>query len=293
MRKSIVVVSLFTSVICADAIEKNFVDDVAKTTLMGSQKSFESGAHNLQDNEKMNSFFVAFRYNFESNSDVNIYLNGAFGLAKFENNEPMLGVLGDRSVVENKNLELGGGVRYKINSESYLAVGGGVIYSQTNAKYESNTLTSLANQTLIEQLYNTNEAYNSYTYQANMKYDYETKVKGYEPYFSAALGYYYTNIQDLDETSSSVLGHMKAGIYSPELIKVFDLPFKVELYAQETFLLGDVKESMDMTNFTQVGMAFHLYTNTLVKYVDNVYFDVNYVTGENIEGLHIGLSASF
>jgi len=293
MLKNILTLSLLSTVIYADTNQATFVNDVAKTTLMGSQKSFESGTHDLKANEEMGTLFVGFRYNFESSSDINFFLNAAAGLAKLENNSPSLGVLGDRSVIESKNLELGGGVRYKINNESYIALGAGVIYSQVDSKFEYNSLTSTANRNFIESFYNQDGGMNAYTYQANIKYDYETNIKGYEPYVTAFLGYYYTDVDGFDETSSSTISHIKVGAYSPELIKIYDLPFKVELYAQETLLMGDIEESMDTKNFTKIGVAFHLYTNTIIKHVDNLYLDLNYVTGDNIEGVHVGVSASF
>jgi|GEM_PF-1224201 len=293
MIRYIVAVSLLASSIYAQNAEQNFVNDAAKTVLMGSQKSFESGAHDLKANENMSSLYVNFRYNFESSSDINFYLGAAAGLAKLENDNPFLGELGDRAVMEALNIELSGGVRYKINDQSYISAGGGVIYSQLNPKFEITSALALSNQSLIDRLYSSGEKLDAYTYQANIKYDYESNIKGYEPYATAFLGYYYSDIDGIEETSSSTLAHIKAGIYSPELVKIYNLPFKVELYAQESFVMGDLEENMDTSNFTTIGMAFHLYTNTIAPLVDNVYFDVNYVTGDNIEGLHVGVSASF
>ncbi|MEA2028527.1 MAG: hypothetical protein U9N49_06080 [Campylobacterota bacterium] len=293
MVRYIVAVSLLASSIYAQNGEQNFVNDASKTILMGSQKSFESGAHDLKANENMKTLFVNFRYNFDSSSDINFYLGGAAGLSKLENDKPFLGELGDRVVIDALNVELSGGVRYKISNESYISAGGGVTYSQLNPKFEITSALALSNQTLIDTLYNSGGKLDAYTYQANIKYDYETNIKGYEPYATAFLGYYYTDIDGIEETSSSTLAHIKAGIYSPELIKLYNLPFKVELYAQESFIMGDLEENMDTSNFSTIGMALHLYTNTIVPLVDNVYFDVNYVTGDNIEGLHLGLSASF
>jgi len=293
MIKNILIFSLFSSTIYADILEQNFVNDIAKVVLMGSQKSFESGTHDLKSTEEMKTIFAAFRYNFESTNDFNLYLNAAGGVAKFTSSDPLVGSVGDYAKLEAINFELGGGVRYKIDSSSYIALGGGVIYSQIDPNFTYGNALTLPNRTRIDALYNSDDKLDTYTYQVNVKYDYETKVNGYEPYVSAFLGYYSSDVDGLDESSSSTLAHVKAGIYSPELVKIFNLPFKVEAYTQETFLMGDIKENMETSNITQVGMAFHLYTDTLIKYVNNVYFDVNYVTGENIEGFHVGVSAKF
>ncbi|KIM08141.1 MAG: hypothetical protein KU38_10095 [Sulfurovum sp. FS08-3] len=293
MIKKILIFSLVSSTIHADMVEQNFVNDVAKVVLMGSQKSFESGAHDLKSTEEMKTIFAAFRYNFESTDDLNIYLNAAGGVAKLTTSDPLVGNVGDYAKLEAMNFELGGGVRYKIDSSSYIAVGGGVIYSQIDPSFTYNNALTLPNRTRIDALYNSSDALDVYTYQANIKYDYETNINGYEPYVTAFLGYFSSDVDGLDERSNSTLAHIKTGIYSPELVKILNLPFKVEAYAQETFLMGDIKENMDTSNITQVGMAFHLYTDTLIKYVNNVYFDVNYVTGENIEGFHMGVSAKF
>ncbi|MBN2824922.1 MAG: hypothetical protein JXQ76_06355 [Campylobacterales bacterium] len=293
MMKNIVVLSLLSSAIYADAIEQNFVNDIAKTALMGSQKSFESGSHDLKANEEMWTLFAAFRYNFDSTNDWNFFVNAAGGVAEYKTGNPLVGNLGDCAKLEAVNIELGGGVRYKINNEMHIALGAGVLYSQIDPTFSYGNALTLPNRTRIDALYNGGDKLDSYTYQANIKYDYETNVNGYEPYVTAFLGYFSTDVDGLDATSDSTLAHIKAGVYSPELVKIFNLPFKVEAYAQETFLMGDIKENMDTSNITQIGMAFHLYTNTLIKYVDNVYFDVNYVTGDNIEGFHVGVSAKF
>ncbi|MBN2826091.1 MAG: hypothetical protein JXQ76_12245, partial [Campylobacterales bacterium] len=278
--------------IYANAIEQNFVNDIAKITLMGSQKSFESGTHDLKATEEMQTIFAAFRYNIKSTNDFNIYINAAGGIAEFTSNNPLVGNIGDRAKLEAINFELGGGVRYKINPQMHIALGGGVIYSQIDPSFEHGNLLTLPNRTQIDALYN-GDKLDAYTYQINIQYDYKSNIDGYEPYATAFLGYFSSDVDGLDATSSSIIAHIKAGVYSPELIKIFNLPFKVELYAQESFLMGDIKENMDMGSFTIIGSAFHLYTNSVISLVDNVYFDINYVTGENMQGFHIGVSAKF
>jgi len=292
MLKKLALLTLLPPMLYAN-MESDFVTDVAKTALMGSQRSFESGSHDLQAHEEMWSLFAAFRYNFDSSSDWNLFANGAVGFSSFETNNPLAGTVGDHAELDAINIEVGGGVRYKINTASYIALGGGVIYSQVEPSFSYNNAATLLNQSTIDALYNSSDTLDVYTYQVNVKYDYETQIAGYEPYVTAFMGYYYTDVDGLDETSSSTLAHIKGGVYSPELVKVFNLPFKVELYAQESFVMGDLEENMDVSNFTTVGMAFHLYTNTIVPLLDNVFFDMNYVTGDNIEGWHVGLSASF
>jgi len=247
----------------------NLVEDIASTSLMSSQKSFESGSYDLKDNSDLDDFHFSFRYNFESDSSINYFIGSSVGLNSYTN--PVTTLELDSTV-----LSIEGGGRLKLNDSSYLSIATGIIYSDI----ETNLI---ANKDL-----------DALTYQANIRYDYENSINDYDMYMTLFSGYYYTKVDDLAvDNSSSIISHIKVGGYSPELIQIYNLPFKVELYAQETFLSKDISDNLDIDNFTTVGMAFHLYTNTIVPLVDNVYLDINYVKGDNIEGLHIGLALSF
>jgi len=262
MKKIILVVLTTLSLNATD-----LVVDIAKNTLMTSQKSFESGSHDIEVDSENKALFVAFRYNLDSSSNINYFLSSSVGLSEYTNNINGLNI-------KSNVINIGGGARLKLNKSSYISLNSGITYSDISTNI-TNDLDAL-------------------TYQIDIKYDYETTINDYEAYLTLFSGYYYTKVDDLAvDNSSSILSHIKVGVYSPELIQLANLPFKVELYAQETFLGKDISDNLDMSNFTTIGMAFHLYTNTIVPLVDNIYLDINYVTGDNIDGLHISLALSF
>jgi len=260
---------LFIGLITISLSANNLVEDISSTTLISSQKSFESGSYDLKDNSDLDDFHFSFRYNFDSDSRINYFIGSSVGLSSYTN--PITKLDLDSTI-----LSIEGGGRLKLNDNSYLSLATGIIYSDIE--------TNIIGSSDLDAL----------TYQANIKYDYNSKLNNYDIYMTLFSGYYYTKVDDLAvDNSSSIISHIKVGGYSPELIEFYNLPFKVELYAKETFLSKDISDNLDVDNFTTVGMAFHLYTNTIVPLVDNVYLDINYVKGDNIEGLHIGLALSF
>jgi len=276
----------------ADNMESLFVQDISKATLMTSQKSFESGTHELKSkDDELKSLFVAFNYNFESNTNYNFFVNASGGISSYNTNNPSAGIVGDNADIDSIVAEFGGGLRYKINPESYLSLGASIIYSNFETNYLHNNDMQKDDKDVIDNLY-TNSS-DALTYKTALSYDYNKTINNYDAYLQSSLAYYNTEVDNLSETSSSVLSYLKIGAYSPELLKIANLPFKTELYLQETLLGGDISDNMDMDNFTTVGVAFHLYTNTIVPIVDNVYFDANYVTGDNIDAVHLGMSMSF
>ncbi|SHO81027.1 hypothetical protein MNB_SV-15-184 [hydrothermal vent metagenome] len=261
--KKLIFIPLITIFINAN----DLVIDIAKNTLMTSQKSFESGSHDIGDNQENKTLFVASRYNFDSSSNINYFLSGSIGVGEYTNDITSLDI---KSTV----IGIGGGVRLKLNENNYISLNSGITYSNIST--------------------NITKDLDAITYQIDMMYDYKKTINDYDIYINALSGYYSTKVDDLsDKSSDSILSHIKVGVYSPELIQIHNLPFKVELYAQETFLGKDIADNLDMNNFTTIGMAFHLYTDTIVPLVDNLYLDINYVKGDNIEGLHIGLALSF
>ena len=284
--------STITTIIQANNMESLFVQDISKSTLMTSQKSFESGTHELKNkDDEIQTLFVAFGYNFESNTNYNFFVNASVGLSSYNTNNPSAGLVGDNADIDSMVAELGGGLRYKINPESYLSIGASLIYSDFKTNYIHNNDMKKDDKKIIDNLY-TNSS-DALTYKTALSYDYNKTINNHNAYLKSSLAYYNTEVDNLFETSSSVLSYLKIGVYSPELLKILNLPFKTEVYLQETLLGGDISDNMDMDNFTTVGMAFHLYTNTIVPLVDNVYFDANYVTGDNIDAVHLGVSMSF
>ena len=293
-RYKVFFVSLSTiaTVIHANNIESLFVQDISKSTLMTSQKSFVSGTHELKnEDDEMQSLYVAFKYNFESSTDYNFFVSLSGGISSYNTDNPSVGTIGDNSDIDSLVTEFGGGLRYKLDQYSHIALGASVIYSSFEANYIHNSAISEDSKKIIDNIYNKSDK--AFTYKTELNYDYTREINNHKAYLQSSLAYFNTEVDDLSPTSSSVLSYIKVGVYSPELLKIANLPFKTEVYMQETILGGDISDNMDMTNFTTLGVAFHLYTDTIVPIVDNVYFDVNYVTGDNIDALHLGLSISF
>jgi hypothetical protein len=83
------------------------------------------------------------------------------------------------------------------------------------------------------------------------------------------------------------------GVITPPVTAIVGLPLKLEFYASEVFISGDMNEAMDTDNFFVAGTTFHLGTTTLNDWVSEVSFDVNIVRGDNLDGFNWGFGFSF
>ena len=80
---------------------------------------------------------------------------------------------------------------------------------------------------------------------------------------------------------------------TPPVTTIKGLPLKLEFYASDVILNGDMKNALDTDNFYVLGTTFHLGTATLNEYVSDVSFDINMVRGDNLDGFNFGFGFSF
>jgi len=80
---------------------------------------------------------------------------------------------------------------------------------------------------------------------------------------------------------------------TPVVTSIEGLPLKLEFYASNVFISGDMREALDTNSFYVLGTTFHLGTTTLNEWVSEVSFDVNIVRGDNLDGFNFGFGLSF
>ena len=282
---------------------KNELENVyvkAANTLLffTSENIISSGAYDFgSDDSTLKTTFFPLTHQFESDSNFyNFYVNGSIGYSKYkEKNIIFRGTL-DELKIKTYALKLGGGVRLNISQDTDMMLGGSYIYSKVNSDY--NTAQPLSSidpvDRALDYVFNSNTNFD--TLEAFTSIGYHPTINEYNPYIRGDIRYFDTKINDTFATISdttSTISKLKVGVITPPITSIGALPLKLEFYASDVFISGDMKDALDTNNFYVLGTTFHLGTTTLNKWISDVSFDVNIVRGNNIDGVNFGFGLSF
>ncbi len=183
-----------------------------------------------------------------------------------------------------------------ILEDADIMVGASYIYSKVNGDYRTPKPLNSSDPVdrTIDYVFNDIKDFNTYEFVASLGY--HPTINEYEPYVRGDMRYFDTKIDDPYATISDVtstLSKLKAGIITPAVTDVVGMPLRLEFYASEVFIGGDMNEAMDTDNFFVAGTTFHLGTSSIVKQISDVSFDVNIVRGDNLSGFNFGFGFSF
>ena len=278
--------------------ENVYVKGVNSLLFFTSEDIISSGSYEFGSEDSiLDTTFLPLTYHFESDSDFyNFYVNGSIGYSKYkEKNISLRGSL-DEIKIRTYALKLGGGVRMNILEDTDMMVGASYIYSKVNSDYYTPKPLSSSDPVdrALEYVFNSNNDFN--TFELVTSLGYHPTINEYEPYIRGDIRYFDTQIDDEYATitdTTAVISKLKVGVITPTVITIADLPLKLEFYASEVFIGGDMDDTLDTDNFFVAGSTFHLGTNTLNDWVSEVSFDVNIVKGDNLDGFNFGFGLSF
>ncbi|BAF71367.1 hypothetical protein [Sulfurovum sp. NBC37-1] len=304
MNKRILLPLLSTALLSqAQAGFQNEVENVyvkAANTLLffTSENIISSGSYEFgSENETLDTTFFPLTYHFENDSDFyNFYVNGSIGYSKYkENNIEFRGSL-DEIDIKTYALKLGGGVRMNILEDTDMMIGGSYIYSKVNSDYVTPQPLSSSDpiDRALDYVFNSDNDFN--TYELFTSIGYHPTINEYEPYVRGDIRYFDTKIDDPFATISdttSTISKLKVGVITPAVTSIVGLPLKLEFYASDVLISGDMKEALDTNNFYVLGSTFHLGTTSLNDWVSEVSFDINIVRGDNLDGFNWGFGFSF
>ncbi len=183
-----------------------------------------------------------------------------------------------------------------ILTDTDMMIGGSYVYSKVNSDYHTPQplVSTDPVDRALDYVFNSNNHFSTYEFSSSIGY--HPTINEYKPYVRADIRYFDTSIDDpyasISDTSSTI-SKLKAGVITPTVTSIVDLPLKLEFYASDVLISGDMRDALDSDNFYVLGTTFHLGTTTLNKYVSEVTFDVNIVRGDNITGFNFGLGFSF
>ena len=284
----------------AQADQSYYAKAVNSLLFFTSEDIISSGSYEFSnEDETLDTHFFPLTYHFDSDSDFyNFYVNGSLGYSKYKQKNIDLRNINSMDEIKIKTyaLKLGGGVRMNILKDTDMMVGASYIYSKVSGDYRATQPLNLSDPVdrAVDYVFNSDSDYNTFEFVTSLGY--QPTINEYEPYIRGDIRYFSTEIDDqyasITETNA-VISKLKIGVITPEVTTISGLPLKLEFYASEVFIGGDMDDTMDIDNFFVAGTTFHLGTSTLVDWVSEVSFDLNIVRGDNLDGFNWGFGFSF
>ncbi len=280
-------------------MEDSYVKGVNTILFFTSEDIISSGSYEFSnEDETLETTFLPLTHHFESDSDFyNFYVNGSVGYSKYrlEDIDRGAGSL-DTIKIKTYALKMGGGVRMNILKDTDMMIGGSYIYSKVNSDYKTPQPLSSSDPVdkALDYVFNSDHDYN--TFEAVTSLGYHPTINEYEPYIRGDIRYFDTKIDDKYATitdTTAVISKLKVGVITPEVTAIVGLPLKLEFYASEVFIGGDMDDTLETDDFYVLGTTFHLGTTTLIKEVSEVSFDINIVRGDSLDGFNWGFGFSF
>jgi len=305
VRNLVLLTSLLA--LCISTASADFKNDLANVYAEGvnsilfftSEDIISSGHYTFDDPDTtLDTHFLPFTYQFKSNSDFyNFYANGSIGFSKYREEYIDFGRgVQDTAKMTTYALKVGGGVRINILQNTDMMIGAAYIYSKVNGDFKTSKALNRNNpdDKAIDDILNSNRTH--HTYELSTSIGYHPTINAYQPYFRAGVRHFKTNVDSEYATISdttSLISKFKIGVITPELTKIYDLPLKLEFYASEIFLAGDMDDVLGCDNFFVLGTTFHLASPIEKEWIKEVTLDINMVRGHNFDGFNFGFGLSF
>lgn len=293
---------LIISTVHADfksALADKYANGVNTILFFTSEDIISSGHYTFDvPDSALDIHFLPFTYQFKSESDFyNFYANGSVGFSKYRE-EPINFGRGSPDIAKMTTyaLKMGGGVRMNILKDTDMMVGGAFIYAKVNSDFIGSKTLDRNNpdDQAIDDMLNSNRTH--HTYELSTSIGYHPTINEYQPYFRAGVRHFETNVDSeysaISDTASMII-KLKAGVITPELTKIYDLPLKLEFYASEIFLSGDMDDVLGCDNFFVLGTTAHLASPLGIDWIKEVTLDANMAKGDNFDGFNFGLGLSF
>ena len=139
---------------------------------------------------------------------------------------------------------------------------------------------------IIKHFYILNSDETHHTYELSTSIGYHPTINEYQSYVRAGIRHFSTNVDTEYATISdttSLITKLKAGVITPPVTTIYGLPLKLEFYALEIFLAGDMDDVLDIDNFFVVGTTAHLSASSIVSWIDDDSFNVKMLRGDNFD----------
>ena len=269
LRLSLFTLLLGTVAMPAAPLATDGASTAHRLLLFGGEEAVRSGYYALANGQqKLGDVFFTFGYNFNSESRLNTYLYGnvGYGAAKYTlgGTSPWMKMLG---------LKLGGGLRYAISEETDLRIGG----AYQSAHFVAGTPTG------------------GHGYEAQASLSYHPWLGEWNPYLRANLRYAGTSVdfQGANSSTHSVIGKIRAGIFTPVFAHPFGQALRIEVYGTALTLHGDMPRLLGTRYLWNIGTTAYLQSPVLQDWINDLTLGVKMIRGEKFKGLSVGVGVKF
>lgn len=284
-----------------EIVQETHLANINAILIFTSQDAVTSGTYRFSNvGATMDVYHIPFTYNFSSTHDYNYFLVGNAGYSRAYISDPSSpyngGTLDYNSDLRTYTVGLGGGVRYKVNTDLSILGAMEIIYSRSGNTIKTDhedlnvAVTNLFNQ-------NSNE---NITYKFFALAEYKTDIYNFKPYASLGYKLYQTKSSiDYDSLRSfstqSNVTTFTLGVETPKLYKLDEKYVTLEGYFNSNYLGGDIQKSVEFDGYETYGMIAYLYTPQTPKFAKRFFIELSTVRSRGLEGYNtgIGFSADF
>ncbi len=280
-----------------DAIE-NFSDSyhAGSNALMifTSQDLISGGSYTFEEKNDLKLYSIPYKYHFKNSSWYNYFAKFSLGYSSYVEKVKLVESLpSSRLLIETYAARVGLGVRFKTQYDIDFSLSTSLIYSYTHGdfNYGSQEL-----KDALARLDNVlNSSYYNYTSELTAGVAYHKTIAEYKPYAELESSLFHTSssFELTDYTAQSFFTKLKAGVLTPPLYTLYDVPTKLEGYFEQIFISGEMVDTFNVKNYSILGTTFHLDVTRYNAYISEVYINFNILKGDNIEGYNYGFGASF
>ena len=216
------------------------------------------------------------------------FVEGAVGYSRYEqHNLPALG--GGDIDLKSGYLKAGGGVSYTFTSDITLLGGASLLYMGSNGDYTGTVPRA-------KDLFDGNQ--DSLLYDLYASVGYRPQFQGYKPYL-VATAHYLTMDYDASGIGNDRgwSGNLRAGFFTHQLARVWEMPMEAELYLNGNALSHDLGELMGFDSALSGGATLYWKVGSLLpwnwlKELDITFTVQGTATNRGMHGHNIGFGLS-
>ena len=281
-----------------DEIKENFSNTYHSGSnalmIFTSQDLISGGNYTLEDKNELKLYSIPYIHHFKNASWYNYFVKFALGYSSYIEDGEVGGPFEkSRLLVETYAARVGVGVRFKTEYNLDFILSTSFIYSYTNGDFNYGSQELKDTLSPVDSILNS--SYNNYTSEITAGAAYHKIIADYKPYatFDASIFHTSSSFELADYTIQSYYLKLKAGVITPPLVTLYDIPIKLEGYFAQSHLNGEMSDIFSVENYSVLGTTFHLDATRYNEYISELYINFNILRGHNIEGYNYGIGASF
>ncbi len=252
---------------------------------IGTDNSYDIDLHNISI--PGNYFFG------DESQSMRAFITGAVGYSDYEQNSIDFknGSMGD---IDNEAyyIKAGGGLNWNITNQLALMGGATLLATFNDSSYNE----KIVQNSKIDRLFNNEDT--------TMLYDfficatYHPKYYGYKPYFIGSVSYIDIEYDgDGIGSDSGISSEIRAGFYTKELTRVWDMPIIAEVYVRASFVDNDLAKLTHFDSTFTGGTKFYWKVGEkipfrLLKGLDITFTIQGTTSNTDMDGYNIGFGMS-